>query len=105
MIGIYYRSADDENRLVPPALRDRFLAIPNLGQDGVPPGKEIPISLKADFFYSDNPGDFADGRATPEDFAAIGATAFSSVYGCTDPAQQTLEQMFEEIQNLGLELG
>jgi iron complex transport system substrate-binding protein len=101
LIGIYYRSPDDENRLVPPALRDRFLAIPNLGQDGVPPGKEIPISLKADFFYSDNPGDFADGRATPEDFAASGATVFSSVYGCTDPAQQTLEQMFEEIQNLG----
>lgn len=103
IIGMYYRFPDEENRLVPPDLKAGYLAIPVIGgSDGTPPGREVPIALTPDFFYSDNPSDFADGRATREDFAAAGATVFSSVYGCTDPAQQTLALMFEEIRTLGV---
>lgn len=102
IVGMYYRFPDEENRLVPPDMRERFLQVPVIGADGIPPGREVPINLDPDFFYSDNPSDFADGRATPEDFASVGATVFSSVYGCTDPAQQRLELMFEEIRTLGV---
>ena len=102
IIGMYYRSPDDENRMVPPDLREGFLAIPVIGVEGVPPSREVPISLNPDFFYSDNPSDFADGRATVEDFAAVGATVFSSAFGCTDPNLQTLEMMFDEILTLGV---
>jgi iron complex transport system substrate-binding protein len=101
LVGIYYYSPGDEHIMVPPSLSERFLAIPDLGTNGVPPGKEVVLSLMPDFFYSDNPSDFAVSRATQEDFASTGTTVFSSVYGCTDPAQQTLEQMFDEIINLG----
>lgn len=103
IIGMYYRFPDEENRLVPPDLKAGYLAIPVIGgSDGTPPNKEVPIALTPDFFYSDSPSDFADGRATREDFAAAGATVFSSVYGCTDPDQQTIEQMFDEIRTLGV---
>lgn len=102
IIGMYYRFPDEENRLVPPDLREAYLTIPVIGVDGVPPSREVPIALNPDFFYSDNASDFADGRATVEDFASIGATVFSSAYGCVDPELQTLDMMFDEILTLGV---
>jgi iron complex transport system substrate-binding protein len=103
IVGMYYRFPDEENRLVPPELKEGYLAIPVIGgSDGTPPSREVPIALNPDFFYSDSPSDFADSRATREDFATVGAAVFSSVYGCTAPDQQTIPQMFDEIRTLGV---
>jgi iron complex transport system substrate-binding protein len=101
LIGMYYRFADEENRVVPPSAREAYLKIPVIGGEKAP-GKEVPLALSPDFFYSDSPSDFSPGQATVEDFAAAGATVFSSVYGCTDPNKQTLNLMFAEIKTLGV---